>query len=341
MTVRGLAKALGIGLLAFVLALLLAWSVLAIYYSNLPWPALRVALAITFGVAVLAAFAFLPRRGRTALWFLAAYAALLVWWLTIAPASDRDWAPEVARLPRAVFAGDRLTIHNLRNFEYRSQHDFTPRYEDRTYDLSQLESMDVVLSYWDGNREIAHVIMSFAFADGGRVAVSIETRPEKGEGYSTIGGFFKQFELIYVVADERDVVQLRTNYRKEDVYLYPTRLVPAEARAMLVQLLHDATELIERPRFYDVITHNCTTAWTVIAEEASGRKVAFDRRLLLNGYVDQMMYERGRLVGDASHGLPYDEMRRLHGITAIAQPYRGDPEFSRKVRAHLPAVTPR
>ena len=337
-TIRGLTLALGIGLLALVLALLLAWSVLAIYFSNLPWQPLRIAFASLYGIAVIGAFALKERRGRTILWFLVATAGVFAWWLTIKPSNLRDWAPEVALLPQAEFKGDNVTITKLRDFEYRSEQDFTAHYEQRTYDLQALESMDLVLSYWGANRGIAHVILSFGFAGGDHVAVSVETRPEKGETYSAIGGFFKQFEVIYILAEERDVVQLRTNIRKERVYLYPTRLPRDAVRLIFKQLLMEANDLVEHPVFYQALQHNCTTAWIAIAEEAGGRRVPFDMRLLLNGYLDQLMYERGRLVGDESQGLPYDEMRGQHYITEDAQKYQGDPNFSAKVRAHLPKL---
>jgi hypothetical protein len=336
MTVQGLTKAIGIGLLALVLTLVLAWTVLAIYFSNLPWQPLRIAIAALYGLAVIGAFALRENRWRTIQWFFVASAGVFVWWLTIKPSQLRDWAPEVSLLPKATFEGDNVTIQNVRDFEYRSEQDFTVHYEQRTYDLNALESMDLVLSYWGANRGIAHVILSFGFAGGDHLAVSVETRPEKGEGYSVLGGMFKQFELIYILAEERDVVQLRTNFRKERVYLYPTRLPRDAVRLMFLQLLKEANDLVEHPVFYQALQHNCTTAWIAIAEEAGGRKVPFDMRLLLNGYLDQLMYERGRLVGDESQGLPYEEMRSLHYITEDAQKYQGDPNFSAKVRAHLP-----
>ncbi|HZN37399.1 MAG TPA: DUF4105 domain-containing protein [Planctomycetota bacterium] len=338
MTIRGLTKALGIGLLALVLSLLLAWSALAIYFSNLPWQPVRFALAGLYGIAVISAFALLERRGRTIKWFLVATAGVIAWWITIKPSQLRDWAPEVSLLPKAVFVGDDVTITNLRDFEYRSEQDFTVHYEQRTYDLKALESMDLVLSYWGGNRSIAHVILSFGFAGGDHVAVSVETRPEKGEGYSILGSLFKQFEVIYILAEERDVVQLRTNFRKERVYLFPTRLPPGAVRLVFRQLLEEANALVEQPVFYHALEHNCTTAWVAIAEEAGGRRVKFDMRLLLNGYLDQLMYERDKLVGDETQGMPYEDMRSLHLISDVARLYQGDPNFSAKVRSHLPKV---
>jgi hypothetical protein len=234
-------------LLALVLALLLAWSVLAIYFSNLPWQPLRIAFASLYGIAVIGAFALKERRGRTILWFLVATAGVFAWWLTIKPSNLRDWAPEVALPPQAEVRGRQRHDHQPARLRVSQRAGLHAHYEQRTYDLQALESMDLVLSYWGANRGIAHVILSFGFAGGDHVAVSVETRPEKGETYSAIGGFFKQFEVIYILAEERDVVQLRTNIRKERVYLYPMRLPRDAVRLIFKQLLMEANDLVEHP----------------------------------------------------------------------------------------------
>jgi hypothetical protein len=207
------------------------WGVLAIHYSDIESGRLRTALAVAFaalGLLSLGSFLHPRRRWRAAAVFVLGFALLGAWWSTIPPANDRDWAPEYAVLPRATIEGDRVTLHDVRNFDYRTETDFTPRYEERTYDLRRLDSMDLVASYWMGEA-IAHVMLSFGFAGEDFVAVSIETRRERTEGYSTVAGFFKQYELFYVVADERDLIRLRTNYREhppEDVYLYRTDTRP-------------------------------------------------------------------------------------------------------------------
>ena len=193
------------------------WGVGALYFAAPASPSVRAGLAgcfALFGMAALAAL-FVRRGRRPALAvFLAAVIALLGWWSTIEPSNERDWTPDVARLPRAELDGELVTVRNIRNFDYRSETDFTPRYYDKTFDLRRLESVDLFAVYWMGPH-IAHTILSFGFAGGDHLAVSIETRKEKHESYSALGGFFRQYELIYVVADERDVIRLRTNYRKD------------------------------------------------------------------------------------------------------------------------------
>lgn len=333
--VRAVGRGLAIALLAVVVAALTGWCVLALYYSNLPGQALRTGAAVVFGVGTVLAFACLRRRLRTTLWFFVAFGVVLAYWWFIPPRFDRDWAVDVAVMPDATIDGDRVTIHNVRNFRYRSETDFDVAYEDRTYDLSALESVDLLLSYWDGNRAIAHMMVSFGFSDGRWVTISIETRKERGEQYSAIAGFFKQYELIYVAADERDVVELRTNHRGEDVYLYPMVHTPAHRRRLFLALVERIDEMAHRPEWYNAFDDNCTTAWLSVAHRA-GNRDAFDRRLLLNGWFDQLAYERGRIVADESDGLPYEAMRAKHAITAIARDVGADPAFSRKVRARLP-----
>ncbi len=214
-------------LISIVVATMSAWGGLAIYYSNLPGEWLRKVLAVAFvlfGAALLIWYFFSAKRILPIFIFCAAFLLLVGWWSTIPAMQDRDWAPEYAKLTHATINGDLVTIYNIRNFDYRTETDFTPRYYDKTFDLRQLDSVDVIASYWMGDA-IAHVFLSFGFAGKDFLAISIETRRQRHQSYSTIAGFFKQYELFYVVADERDLIRLRTNYRKdppEDVYLYRT-----------------------------------------------------------------------------------------------------------------------
>ena len=236
----------------------IAWGVLALWFDGPTSRLAAGALGAVFAVSSLALPALVRpfRRG-----LLAASLPLLlvvVWWSRIAPSNDRDWMPDVARLPRATIDGDRVTIENVRNFVYRSENDYDPHWETRTYDLDQLRGVDLFLSFW-GPTLIAHTIASWEFADGRHLAISIETRKEKGESYSAVRGFFRQYELYYVVADERDVVGLRTNYRGERVFLYRIRQARRGARDSCSTTCARSTELAEHPRWYNALTHNCTT----------------------------------------------------------------------------------
>ena len=333
-------KRIGHGLIILLVSIAIAamtgWGALAIYYSNLPSEDVRRILAFAFavfGAAVLVWYLSSAKRIRPLLIFSAAFLLLIAWWSTIPPMQDRDWAPEYVRLPYATMNGDLMTIHNIRNFDYRTETDFTPRYYDKTFDLRQLDSVDVIASYWMGDA-IAHIFLSFGFAGKDFLAISIETRRERHESYSTIAGFFKQYELFYVVADERDLIRLRTNYRKdppEDVYLYRTRAPAANARKLFLDYIREINSLAEKPEFYNALTTNCTTSILTHTRVNQGG-LPLSWKVLLSGYIPQYLYERSGI--DTS--LPLEELKRRSHINAAAQTADDAPDFSQRIRAGLP-----
>lgn len=258
------------------------------------------------------------------------FGAFAAWYATIRPSNDRDWSPEVARPPTGEIRGDTLVLKNVRNFDYRSETDFTERWEERTYDLAAIEGADLFLSYW-GSPDIAHTIVSWDFGDAPPLAISIETRKERGEQYSAIRGFFREYELYYVVADERDLIRLRTSFRDEDVYLYRVRISPAEARALLLDYVKTMNELAEHPRWYNAAVDNCTTGIRVHVQHV-GETRPWDYRILMNGRSDQMLYERGSI----NTGLPFAELRKASNVVARAKAADQDPDFSSRIREGLP-----
>lgn len=315
------------------LAAMTAWGVLAIYFSYLP-QSIRAYTAGLFAVCSIAAMLFV-RPKRTGIFiFVGMFAVVLAAWLYMKPSNDRDWQPDLARLPYAEIDGDAITIRNIRNCDYRTETDFTVRYEDRTYDLSRLRSFDLFISDW-GLNTIVHTLVSFGFEDGRYLCISIETRKEVGEAYSTIKGFFRQYELIYIVADERDLVRLRTNYRKgETVYLY--RLKPASPE-VLKQIFLDYIRYINRlkdtPEWYNALTGNCTTEIRGHTRPYA-RRVSWDWRILANGYIDELIYEKGAM--DTS--MPFDELKQRSIVNTKARAADRDPDFSRLIREGLPAM---
>lgn len=309
-----------------------AWSALALWIDGpaTPWQAWGLVAALVVGC--LAFVVLLRPLWRAQLAVAAAVLLVIGWWLTIPPHNDRDWLPDVARPPRATIAGNRVTIENVRNFEYRTETDYTERWETRTYDLAKLVGADMFLSFW-GPTLIAHTIASWEFAEGPPLAISIETRKENGESYSALRGFFRQYELYYVVADERDVIRVRTNYRGEQAYLYRLRAPVAPARALLLEYLREVNRLADRPRWYNALTHNCTTAIRKHAQQvAAGRP--WDWRILANGKLDELGYERGQI--DTS--LPFPELRAKSDITAKAKAADAAPDFSARIREGLPGM---
>jgi hypothetical protein len=310
---------------------MIAWGTLAIYYSNLiSWA--RIVLAALFaGGSFILLLGGPPRRHRVFIFFTA-FVLLVAWWLTISPSNDRDWQPDVAVLPWAEIDGDRITIHNIRNCDYRTETEYDVRHYDRTYDLSRLSTVDLFLVYW-GSPLIAHTMLSFGFAEGGYVCISIETRKEKGEAYSALKGIFKQYELTYVVADELDVVRLRTNFRGEDVYLYRLKARPELIREVFMDYLTRINSLNQEAQWYNALTSNCTTNIRGHTRPYVG-DARWDWRILLNGYIDQLAYERGTL----DRKLPFAELKLRSLINARAQAAGGAVDFSRCIREGLPGV---
>ena len=309
-----------------------AWAAGAIYYWPLPGDGLRAALAAIFVFISILGFAVLRNRRRTLVGFFVVFAAVVAFWLQIRASNDRDWQPEVAVAPYAVINGDLVTIHGVRNLDYRTETDFTPQWETRTYDLSKLDSVDLVAVYWAG-KAIAHIMLSFGFAGRDFVTISIETRKERNESYSTIAGFFKQYELIYIVADERDVIRVRTNYRKpqEDVYVYRVSAPRENIRRGFLDNIKAMNEMQERPRFYNTLTTNCTTgAWMHTRMNPESPPLSW--KLLLSGYVPDYLYELGRL--DTSRSFP--ELERLSLVNGRAHAAGNDQSFSQRIREGLP-----
>jgi hypothetical protein len=260
----------------------------------------------------------------------AGFLLVALWWFSLEPSNDRNWQPDNAKTSHATIRGDQVTIYDVRNCDYRTEEDYTCIWETRAYNLSSLRSADVFITWW-GSPWIAHPIVSFDFGEQGRVAMSIETRDVVGQGYSAVRGFFRQYALTYIASDERDIVRLRTNYRKdEEVYLFRTAISPSLARGIFLEYMGRANELHEHPEWYNALTNNCTTNIAVSAADAQHKRTRLDWRILLNGKMDEMMYERGALVTD---GLTMPELKAQAHINAAAKAAGGSPDFSTLVRA--------
>jgi hypothetical protein len=311
---------------------LIAWATLAIYYSNLPWAVSRLGLAAAFAAFAVWAF-WLSHQRRMSVAVIVLFLGVVAWWMSIRPSHERNWRPEVAVMPRAIIDGDRVHLTGVRNFDYRTRDDFTVRYDEREVSLSHLVALDFFVSYFS-EVPVAHTFLSFIFDNAPPLSISIETRPEVGQGFAPIASLFKQFELIYVVGDERDLVGVRTNHRREAVYLYRLNTSADDARRLLLVYLTRINELAERPEFYHLLTNSCTINIVRYAN-AAGRVGRFDIRHLLNGLIDSYLYHSGRV--DTT--LPFDELRRRSRINEAAQAANGAPDFSQRIRASLPTIS--
>jgi len=329
---RRISAAIGLILLVLFTIASGAWGALALLYSSPLSETARIVLAAIFGiVASVAAIALAVRRWRwrAAGAYCVAFIALLAWFFSLAPSNDRDWQADVATLPYATVAGDIATMHNIRNFDYRSETDYTPAYYDKSFDVSKLTGVDIIAVYWMGPA-VAHIFVSFEFAGSDHLAVSIETRKEKGEEYSTLKGFFRQYELYYVVADERDVIRLRTNYRKdppEDVYVYRAQGPLENGRRLFLDYVRKINSLQEKAEFYNTLTTNCTTNIWMHTLVNVGH-LPFSWKILASGYVPQYMYEAGRL----DNSVPFAELQKRALVNPRAHGADKAQDFSRRIR---------
>lgn len=305
-----------------------AWGTLALWY-RLPGGAVVRALGSVLWSALVLGLLSLAVARRSA-WplaaYLAAFALLLAWWSSIRPSHDRVWADDVARLLHAEVHGDRVTLVNVRDFTWRRDDDYDVRWTTQTYDLGHLVSADAILSYWS-SQAIAHAMISFGFDDGGHVVFSVEIRKKRGEAFSSIGGFFKQFETVLVAAEERDIVRVRTNVRDEDDYLYPMTLEPPTLRRLFLAYVEAANQLAERPAFYNTVTSNCTTLVYRMARQINPG-LPMDIRLLLTGYLQGYLRDHGAIDASESAGV----QRAAARITDKARRTGPTDDFSRAIR---------
>ena len=310
----------------------IAWAFGAVWFDAPFGKANKVAAALLAMISALALVFVKPfwrKVGAVALLF----GGVLAWWLTLSPTNESDWQPDVAHKAWADIQGDEVTLHYVRNCDYRTPTDYTPRWETRTVRISQITGIDLAINYW-GSPWIAHPIVSFQFADAPPLCFSIEIRKKLGQTYSTIGGLYRQYELVYIVADERDVIRLRTNYRKEDVYLYRTTVSPARARERFLEYIHSLNALRNKPRWYNAITANCTTS--IRTQHPPNERVPWDWRILLNGKGDELLYERHYIV---TGGLPFAELKTRSLINDRAKRADASPDFSQLIREGLPFST--
>jgi hypothetical protein len=312
------------------------WGACALWYQVPGGHALKtlsVLLWIGFSVTLLTAL----WQGRTALGllaFAAAFGALLIWWQHLAPSNDKIWTADVAQMTTGTTDGDQVTLYNVRNFEWRSDTDYLQRWETRHYELHRLNSVDMIMSYWTGPA-IAHMLISFGFDTGEHVVFSVEIRPEAHDGFSELGGFFKEFELSIIAADERDVIRVRTNVRGEDDYLYRIHIPVPDMRSLFLAYIGEANALVRTPRFYNTLTVNCTTLVYHMMKRIVGY-LPIDYRIVFSGYLPEYVYR----VGGLDNRYSLAALRALGRITDRAKKADRSDTFSADIRDGIPAFSP-
>ena len=261
-------------------------------------------------------------------------AAVLLFWITMVlafrPSVNRDWNADQAVLPEVTFSGDEVAIKNIRNINYRSTSDFDVRYYDKTFDLNKLESVWYMVEPFSGyGAGAAHTLLSFGFGGNDYVAVSVEIRKEKGEHFSAVKGLLRQYELTYVIADERDVIKLRSNYRKDKVFLYPVQTSKENMRKLFVSMLTRAEKLAKDPEFYNTLTSTCTTNIVSHINEIAPGRIPFSFKVLMPAYSDELAQK----IGIIDSSVPLEELRAKYLINERAEKYGDDPLFSTRIRA--------
>ena len=322
-------RGIGITIVWFILALLTLWAVAALYF-DFRIAALRIPVTLIYVLGIIAILFKFKRSRLVSVLCLAGFCCVLAWWLTLKPSNTGDWQADSDRTGWAEMNGDRATIHNLRNCDYRAETDYSNCWSDRTLDLSQIRAADLFLTNW-GIPFASHPIVSFQFGDNQHVAFSIEARYKVGQAYSTILGCFRQYGLIFVAADERDVIRLRTDYRRdEEVYLYRVQVQPEVARTMFLTYVAYLNKLKDHPEWYNEVTRNCTTTIQKPLAADVKNPQPWNYQFLLNGTLDKLLYDRGRLV---TGGLPFPELKQREHINDAAQAAGLSPDFSALIRA--------
>jgi uncharacterized protein DUF4105 len=323
-------------LVTLVVVVCAIWGAFALWYQLPLVAALRIIGVSLWAALSLGALLVLWRRhSRRGLYgFVAAFVILLVWWHRIQPSNDHIWADDVAQMTSGVLAGPQVTLRNVRNFDWRSDTDYRDRWETRQYDLDKLRSVDMIMSYWSVPA-IAHMLVSFGFEGADYVVFSVEIRREKGEQFSEIGGFFKEFELSIIAADERDVIRVRTNVRGEDDYLYRLQMSQSAMRSLFLAYTDQANQLVKVPRFYNTVTANCATLVYHMMKRIVNH-LPLNYSLLLTGYLPQYVYGIGGLDSRYS----FENLRAGGRITERAKAADRSASFSIDIRKGIPGIQP-
>jgi hypothetical protein len=318
----------------FLVAAAMAWGAFALWFQAPGGHALKTLMVLSWGALGVGLMRALL-QGRTAiglLLFALAFSGLLLWWRRISPSNERIWADDLAQMVTGSVDGERVTLQHVRNFDWRSKSDYTQRWETRSYDLRRLHCVDMIMSYWTFPA-IAHMLISFGFDSGEHVVFSVEIRREKSESFSEIGGFFKEFELSIIAADERDVIRVRTNVRGEEDYLYRLRMPVSAMRSLFLGYVEEANRLAHTPRFYNTVTVNCTTLVYHMMNRIVGY-LPLNYRLLFSGYLPAYVYRVGGL--DQRYSL--EQLRTLGRITERARAADRSDDFSARIRQGIPSI---
>jgi hypothetical protein len=262
--------------------------------------------------------------------YLCIFALWLLWYANIKPTNDKNWQKDVAVLSYATIDKNLVRFYNIRNCKYTTEDDYQVDYYDETFDIDKLDGIDFIATYWMGPN-IAHTFLSFSFSDGKHLAISIEVRKEVGESFSMIRGFFKENEIYYVVADERDLIGVRTNIRKnptEHVYMYQIKATLDDEKKVFLNYVRKINHLKENPEFYNTLTKNCTTSiWKNSLINSNNKKLSWE--VLISGHSDEYLYKLGLLK---TYGLTFKELKKRAYINPLVSDKKIDDLYSKRIR---------
>ncbi len=321
-------------LATFVIVLATAWGALALWYRAPEGPGIRTACAmlwIALGLACSVAL-WCGRFAAGLAVYGVAHALFLIWWRSLRPSNEREWADDVSQTVGGKVEANMVTLDKVRDFVWRTNTDYVERWVPRRYDLVRLDSLDMIVSYWS-RASIAHMLISFGFGGDQYVVFSVEIRRQKHQSFSELGGFFKEFEVVIIAAEERDIVRLRTNVRREQTYLFRLNFPPEVMRALFLSYVAEANELVRAPRFYHTISCNCTTVLYAMLKRIVGR-LPVSLRILLSGYMPEYFYSIGRL----DRRYPLEELRALGYISERGRLADTSPNFSADIRRGIPPL---
>ncbi len=251
---------------------------------------------------------------------------------TSAPSNARQWRPEHTLTSYAVFRKDsQIELHNVRNCSYLSSDTFVLDYQDQSFSLGDIQSVDFVVMPFNDRPELAHTMLSFSLAGGGYLGVSVEIRKEVGESYDPLKGLLNEYELIYIIGEERDLLTLRACHQKSEVFIYPTKATPEQSQELFQDILKRTNRLAAQPEYYNTITNNCTVNLARHVNNLFPKRVPNDLSLLLTGYSPELAYNLGLLEGTGS----FVQVQEYARAEELIRKYEHDPDFSRKIRLDM------
>ena len=319
-------------LISLCIILLAIFVVLSLYYRIDNFIFSYLYISVFFLSSILTIISFKFKNLRLIAWaiYLVCLTLWFLWYESIQPSNNNDWQKDVAVLSYATQDKNLMTVHNIRNFKYTTENNYEISYYDETFDINKLQDIDFIATYWMGPN-IAHTFLSFSFSDNKHLAISIEVRKKVGESFSIIEGFFKSSELIYVVADEQDLIGLRTNIRTnppEQVYMYQINAQLEDKQKVFLNYIKKINELKNKPEFYNTLTTNCTTSiWDNSLVDYSNMKLNW--KILLSGYTASYLYDNNLLK---TYNLSFKDLQKKSYINPLVDYKSIEPTYSYEIR---------